>query len=259
MKAKNYLSIRVKFEPKRLSINSAAKELVSILVGLSELDSLFLYPIVITGQKSELSLNLSEENKERQVSELANGILRAEWNEITQYEGDNNPTINYSREDGYPVLLRFEVKNDIVFWIGCRLGSNINQTFTIRGFSSNNLFEYSWYENVFKALVGLTKAEIGTVAISNESFGKFYNQMDIKYPIGWITYFSDSLRYCIPEDLKDTRCEFIEEGKFLYTSDQDFMKDKEAYFSNREKLERVINEIRDRVPEFVKKDNNPTA
>ena len=258
MKAKNYLSIGVQFSPEILSIAAATNKLLTILVGLGEFDSLFYSPTVITGQKSELTLKIDRDNLGDKVHELAEGILRAEWSEITQHKENSNPTIEYVGEEGYGVLLKYSIKDEIVFWIGCRLGSNIHQTFTLRGFSANILFDYSWYEIIFKKLVHLTNAEAGTIVMSNQSFGKFYNEMNIRYPIGWITYFSDEYEISIPDDIKEVRYEFVDGGKFLITSDEDFMRDKEAYFANRAKLTRIITELKRRVPEFVKESSPAT-
>lgn len=188
MKAKNYLSIRVRFEPKKLSIESTARELISILVELGEIDSLFLSPKLSIGKNSELSIDLSPDEIVRNTEKLAEGILKAEWDDIVLKELDITPSIKYVRLEGYPILLRYELDNETVFWVGCRIGSKVSQTFTIRGFSSKKLFEFSWYERIFRSLILKTNAEVGAVAMSNESFGKFYNQMNIKYPIGWITY-----------------------------------------------------------------------
>lgn len=259
MKAKNYLSIGVRFEPKKLSIVSAAKELIDILMELGKVDSLFLYPKLSIGENSELPIDLSNDESMLNEKKIADGILKAEWNDLVHEESNTKPSIKHVRLEGYPVLLRYELNNETVFWIGCRIGSNISQTITIRGFSANNLFEFSWYERVFKTIVFKTNADVGTIVMSNESFGKFYNQMNIKYPIGWITYFSDAYDICIPDNLDEVRYEFVDGGKYLYTSDQDFMKDKEAYFGNREKLQRIITELKERVPEFIKPDKEPTA
>lgn len=252
MKAKNYLSISVRFDPKKLSIESAARDLISILVELGKIDSLFFYPKLSIGGNLEVPINLSSGDIEIHSKELAEGILKAEWDDIIRQEADRNPTILYIRVEGYPVLLRYELDKETIFWIGCRIGSNVSQTFTIRGFNSNKLFDFSWYERIFRSLILKTNAEVGTVVMSNESFGKFYNQMNIKYTIGWITYFSDAYEINIPDDLGEVRYEFVDGGKFLFTSDEDFMKDKEAYFGNREKLQRIITELKERVPEFVK-------
>lgn len=256
MKAKNFLSIGVQFPPETLSIRQASEKLIYILLELSKVEKAFLKPTLIIGQESELSISLDSNDLEGQVLNVANGILQAEWNEITTHEGNQNPTIDYIRLEGYPLLLKFIVEREIAFWVGCRVGSNLYQTMSVRDFSSKFLFDYSWYKEVFKKLVKTTSATLGTVVMSNQSFGKFYNQMNIKYPIGWITYFSDELEFKIPNDLKEVEYEFVERGKFLYTSKEDFMKDKDSYFSNREKLERVINEIKYRVPEFVKEKTN---
>jgi hypothetical protein len=258
MKAKIYLSIRIMIAPMKLSVESAAKEVISILEELGKIDSLFLFPNLTIGENLEVPINLSKGEIEVHSKELAEGILKAEWDDIIRQESSSIPTIKYIRLDGYPVLLRYQLNNKTIFWIGCRIGSNVNQTFTIRGFSSNKLFDFSWYERIFKSLIFTTNAKLGTVVMSNESFGKFYNRLNIKYPIGWITYFSDTYEICIPDDLSEVRYEFVDGGKYLYTSDEDFMKDKEAYFANQEKLQRIIHELKERVPEFVKL-NNPST
>lgn len=252
MKARNFLSIGVQFSPEILSIRQAAKNLICFLIELGKSDKLFLNPILISGQKSELSFSLDINDVEGQVLDLANGILQTEWNEITQHEGNNKPTIDYIRPDGYQILLKFFVEGEIAFWVSCRIGSIIYQTMSIRDFSNQILFDYNWYEEIFKKIVLKTSAYLGTIVMSNQSFGKFYNEMQIKYPIGWITYFSNSCEFDIPNNLKEVRYEFSSDGKYLFTSDEDFMKDKDAYFGYREKLKGIITEIKQRVPEFNK-------
>jgi hypothetical protein len=223
---------------------------IEILTFLGKMDLIFLNPILITGEKEEIDLDLGTLDLENSSHKLAHEILRSEWYEITHYEGNENATINYSRKEGYSMLFRFGTKDRTFFWVSCRIGSNIFQTFTIRGFSKEVLFDYSWYDRIFKNLVEKVDATMGVVAVSNESFGKFYNELHIKYPIGWITFFSNEFKPHIPDDLSEVRYEYVSGGKYLYTSDEDFLKDKDSYFAYREKLRRIITEIKQRVPEF---------
>lgn len=246
-KAKSLLSIFAHSNRTRnVSIYNVAEQVHRILRELSEVDLIFSCPIHYYGSK-ETYLNLNENS----AVDIGRLILDSEWNEITKHEGVKKPTLEYIREDsGFSFNAKFSKEGQDAFHISIGMGYQVDGI-TISTFQKSLEFGYHCYKDVLYKVVQSFKPFFATVKLSNQPSNIFYNEMNIKYPIGWITYFSDAYEICIPNDLSEVRYEFVERGKFLYTSDEDFMKDKEAYFGNREKLQRIITELKDRVPEFI--------
>jgi hypothetical protein len=73
-----------------------------------------------------------------------------------------------------------------------------------------------------------------------------------KRPLGWITYFSNDCKPEIPNDLKGIEYEFTDKGKYLILTREDFTADKETYEAHKQKLLNLMDEIKNRVPEYSK-------
>lgn len=252
MKAKSLFSIICQsYKTENPSILDVATKVYLLFKELSEFDSIFNQTIHFNGSK-ETIVRLDQLNAKNEIAQL---ILNSEWSEITKYEGTKKPTIGYKRLDnGFSFNSIFYDGSDKRFVFNLGSGYSIDGV-SFYNFNREYEYDYEWYEQLIKRLVKILKPFYATVILSNQPTNIFYNQMNIRYPIGWITYFSNTCDVRIPDDLREVRYQFVEEGKYLYTSDQDFMKDKEAYFGNREKLERIITEVKERVPEFSKSDN----
>lgn len=248
IKTKSLFSIYAHANNNRVfSIIEAAGEVISVFKQLSEVDKIFIKPVHYSGKK-ETYLNLEEDT----IEDIGHLILKSEWNEITQFEGNKNPTLHYSRGDkGFSFDAHFYVEDRISFYANIGIGYKLNGI-SISNFNLSNQYEYNWYYDILHKVVEIFNPFFATVKLNNTSSNIFYREMKIKYPIGWITYFSDDYDCNIPNDLKEVRYEFADKGKYLYTSDEDFLKDKDTYFAYREKLTRIINEIKNRVPEFNK-------
>lgn len=256
MKAKSLLSV-ISYSDRSHdpSIYDVAKKVYQLLIVLKDLDLVFSETVHFHGSM-ETKISIGSENI---VEEIAQLILNSEWNEITKHEGNPNPTVNYKRDgEGFSFNSKFLVhsKQRFAFNYGC---GYLTDGVAIYNFNREYEYDFDWYDKLIKCLVKFLNPFYATVKLSNQPSDIFYNEMNIKYPIGWITYFSDAYDICIPDDLAEVRYEFVDNGKYLYTSDEDFMKDKVAYFGNREKLHRIITELKDRVPEFIKTNKEPTA
>lgn len=254
MKAKSLLSV-ISYSDRSNdpSIYDVAEKVYQLLNGLTDIDLVFSETVHFNGSK-ESKINIGSEGS---LDEIAQLILNSEWNEITKHEGNPRPTVNYKRKgEGFSFNSRFleDSKQRFAFNYGC--GYLIDGV-TFYNFNREYEYDFDWYDKLIKYLVKFLNPFYATVRLSNQPSDIFYNEMNIKYPIGWITYFSDTYDICIPDDLAEVRYEFVEGGKYLYTSDEDFMKDKEAYFGNREKLQRIITELKERVPEFIKSNKPP--
>ncbi len=247
MKAKSILSIHsYSFRSQSPSIRDVGICVHDVLLGLSQIDVIFNCPIHFNGTR-DLQLDMRKQNIE---DEIAQAILDTYWDEITKYEKNGRPTIDYKREnDGFSFNAKFlsESKKRFAFNLGM---GYMNDGISLYNFEREIQYEFEWYKLVFEKIVLLTKPFYGTVKISDAPTIKFYNQLNIKYPIGWITFFSNEFKPVIPDDLSEVRYEYVSGGKYLYTSDEDFLKDKDSYFGYREKLRRIITEIKERVPEF---------
>ena len=252
MKAKSHLSILAYSIPSEgVSIIEAARKVVVILKALGEIDPIFLFPVHING-KREKSVDVMVDG----VEHVAQLILNTEWNEITKHEGEYNPTLNYRRVNGgFGFYAKCLVGKELAFYLNIGLGYSVDGI-VIRDFNRSIEYPYDWYKELLYKIVDTMNPFFATVKLDNLQSNKFYKKMNIEYPIGWITYFSDSLKYLFPKKIEETRIDHKEDGLFLITSEEDFMKNKEVYLSNREKLERIISIIKYHVPDLIKQNTS---
>lgn len=249
MKAKSLLSL-VCYSNRSInpSIYDVSVKVYHLLSELSHLDLIFSETVHFNGSKESV---LKIGGKES-IDDIAKLILNSEWNEITQHEGMTKPTTNYKREgEGFSFNSKFLSDGEKRFSFNYGCGYSVDGV-SFYNFNRDYQYNFEWYERLIKCLVSYLKPFYASIYINNEGWNKFYRAMNIKYPIGWITYFSDSYEICIPDNLTEVRYEFVEGGKYLYTSDNDFMKDQDIYFEYKEKLEKIITDIKNRVPEFIK-------
>lgn len=247
-KAKSMLSIIAYAKGSEgISIIEVASEVYRLLKRLGEVDPIFLQPVHFNGSRDKL-LDLTAYGE----IDIAKMILDTYWSEITEYEFETKPTIYHRRiNDGFSFNAKFLKSGQTMFYLNIGIGYKYDGI-TISEFNKDVYYSYSWYKDVLYKIVESITSFFATVKINNQPFNLFYNEHKIKFPIGWITYFSNEFEPSIPNDLQEVRYEQVQNGNFLYTSDKDFLKDKEAYFGYKEKLNRIIDEIKTRVPEYSK-------
>ncbi len=251
MKAKNYLFFRSQTEPLVTpSILESAIYMVDILVKLSKEFEAFSRPIYYHSNKS-IPFNLND-NVDELSKILATQILNKEWNEITKFEGNKKPTIEYKRElgNGFSGWFSFvDDKKSKLFDCSIGVGYSANGV-VISPQNKDILFEYPWYEEVFKSLTQIMNSEFSYVRVSYPSINDMYKEYNLKYPLGWLTYYSSELGIKIPE-LPNVSVEPYHQGTFVKTDNIDFLEDKESFESYKARLRVLLEKFKEANPDLI--------
>jgi hypothetical protein len=236
MKAKNYLFFRS--QSKALvnpSILESSFYMVDLLVKLSNEFEDFSRPIYYHPNKS-IPINLNN-NLDELSKLLATQILNKEWNEITKFEGNKKPTIEYKRElgTGFSGWFSFvDDKNTKLFDCSIGVGYSSNGI-VISSQNKNILFEYSWYEEVLKSLTRIMSSEYSFVRVSYPSFNDMYKEFNLPFPLGWLTYYSNELEITIPELPNVSVVPYLN-GTLIKTDVIDFLESKESFDAYKSRL-----------------------
>lgn len=234
----------------RENIALIAQRTIKLFRKLGSADPIFFSPYFIgKNDNDKYSLDITSKDSE---SILADLILRFAEGSINDYEKVSNPTIEFSRGFGFVNLYDFYHNGKHCFSVSTNFGSSSGGGASIKHFNKEKDFSFNWYNLIFKALVEETEELSGIVSISNKSFIDLVTPLQIRFPLGWITYFSNDYEIQIPNDLEGIEYEFTEKGKYLILTREDFTINKEAYEAHKQKLLKVMEEIKHRVPEYGK-------
>ncbi|MFQ3575696.1 MAG: hypothetical protein SNJ77_04600 [Cytophagales bacterium] len=227
------------------SIIEVSYDLWDLLKALSQIDDSFLVPTLSKENQKDVSFRTDELSKEEAVKIISSTILNFSEYDIAKYEKEQNPTIEYSRDFGFSFVLTYGQVMSFNIIIGC---SSANGLSVLSYNSNNNSFE--WYYSVLKAIITGSNATRGAIGIRDLPFQKACR--NLAAPLGWITYFSNSFKPEIPNNLEGIEYEFTDKGKYLILTREDFTTDKETYEAHKQKLLNVMEEIKRRVPEYGK-------
>ncbi len=245
MKAKSYLSVISYTENNQgRSIQESVNWMVDILSCLKNRFSEFSDPIYYHSNKN-IPIDL-ELGKSDIVEIIANQILNKEWNEITKFEGNNKPTISYRRQIGKGFsgwFSYFNSSGQLLFDCSIGMGYQTNGI-VITPKSRETLFEYSFYEDIAEELSTAMDFQYCTVRVSIPSVAEIYKEFDIKYPLGWLTYYSDELGIKVPE-LMNVSIEPFHKGTLIKTDDIDFLADKESFDAYKSRLRVLLEKFID--------------
>lgn len=241
------LSVSVVLNKERESIKKASDTLYKLLKGLATVDSFCDSPLLRQEGFKDVSIDLSV-NKEGTLDIIEKTILEFSKGDILKHEGESNPDINYSRDFGFSVLIQYKSRNQELSFTG-KLGSN---SVNALGQLSNNGFTVDSQvgNKIFRGLIDTGLVKYGVIKFSDVKFLKACRPY--KYPLGWITYFSNDYEIPIPDDLEGIEYEHTDNGKYLILTREDFATDNETYEAHKQKLLEVMEEIKRRVPEYGK-------
>lgn len=226
------------------SIIEASYDLWDLLKAFSQLDESFLLPTFSKENQKDVSFRADLLSKEEAVKIISSAILNFSKYDIAKYEKEQNPTIEYSRDFGFSFVLSYGQAMSFNIITGCSTANGLS----LLSYNSNSSFEY--YYSILRAIVTGSNAIRGAVGIRDLPFQK--SCKNIVAPLGWITYFSRDFKPEIPNDLEGIEYEFIDKGKYMILTREDFTTDKETYEAHKQKLLNVMEEIKRRVPKYSK-------
>ncbi len=248
--AKSLFNIGANWTPKKQSISEISKELWAIATNLSEVEELFITPVLSKEGYDNVSVKIKEMAKIEAIAIISNTILQFSKSDISEHENEGNPTTNFSRDFGFSFVLSYQNNSKAVISFVPRMGSiQANGIGTI-SISKEIDKDFDWYYSILKAITESTNSQVGSVSFRETPFNEICNSY--KFPLGWITYFSNDYELQIPDDLEGVEYEHTDKGKYLILTREDFTIDKESYEEHKQKLLNIMEEIKQRVPEYSK-------
>jgi hypothetical protein len=247
--AKSMFTIGANWSPKKQSIIEISVHLWSILKALASVDDLFLRPVLSKENYEDVCLEISQVSKETAVKQISSAILEFSKSDILQYEKEKDPSINYSRDFGFSLVISYRVNEENVISFVPRMGSIQANGIGTLSFAKNFQKDFLWYHSVLRSIV-TNDASWGAVGLRETPFNK--SCKNIIAPLGWITYFSKDFKPEIPNDLQGIEYEHTDTGKYLILTREDFTTDKETYEAHKQKLLNLMEEIKRRVPGYSK-------
>lgn len=242
---KKVFNINVNWSPQKKSIIDASNDLWSVLKALSTVDSLFSIPVFSKENQKDVSFRIDELPKEEAVNLISLTVLNFSKDDIRKYEKELDPTIEYSRDLGFSIVVAYREQISFNVIIGC---SNANGL-TLLGYHSEKV-NFEWYYNILRALVSGSNAVRGAIGVRDLSFQRAVK--NIIAPLGWITYFSKEFDPIIPDNLNGIEYEFTDKGKYLILTRENFNSDTESYEANKQKLLSLMENISKSVKNYSK-------
>lgn len=234
----------------RETILQVSERAIHLFKNLATIDSIFENVFFIgKDDNNSYPLNIRSSDSTKLLAEL---ILKFERGSISKYEKEHNPTINFARDFGFSPLFQIRDHSGNILTVSITLGRTMGGGVSVRNFNKNRQFDFQWYYSVLKCLVNELAANVGTVSISNKAFIDLLAPLQVKYPLGWITYFFNDFEIPIPNDLEGMEYEYTDKGKYLILTRSDFTSDKDLYFKYRERLISSMNYLKENIPGYSK-------
>lgn len=237
------ININANWAEGRKSIRAASDDLWDLLKALSEVNELFLVPTFSVENQKDFSFRIDDISREEAVKMISSTILNFSKYDIAKHEKEQNPTIEYSRDFGFSFALTYGQVISFNMIIGCSTANGLSLFF-----DRTNSSSFEWHYSILKAIVSGSHAIRGAVGIRDLPFQKACK--DVVAPLGWITYFSKDYKPEIPDNLEGIEYEHTDKGKYLILTREDFTVDEEIYKAHKQKLLRLMEEIKRRVPGY---------
>jgi hypothetical protein len=246
---KDYLGVGAKAKGGHLTIMDAAIMLYDWLEGLSNFDPMFSGPFL--ERKKDIEVDLSPDKKNETIKLLAEHILRETRHDIEFYEKEKNPDYNYVyRQRSYSLFIKYKHFDKILARGVVYLGASWFKGFYINSIEDDNKM-YKWYFNLMEFMIDLLNATYANINIK-KSIDEYY-KLKLDYTLTYISYFSNDFEHTIPDDIEGVEYIHKEKGKYLITTREDFLKDKESFLHHKEKILQIGKELAERVPGIVRK------
>lgn len=246
--AKNIFFIGSLLRPERKSIQDLGDSIIKILVELGNIDDIFLRFTYSKEGFEEEVIDVEELGAEEAAKRLADLILLTNKADIKKHEKEENPTLGFSRDIGFRLLLKFFSGGQERFSLTGSFATDSYPGLMLEYFNSDHQYSYDWYHSILKSIVDFLDPLYAGIYI--QPFMNWGRELKVQRPLGWITYFSNDYDLQFPDDLEGVEYEYTDNGKYLITSREDFTADKEHFLDYKEKLLGIIKEAKSRIPEY---------
>ncbi|MGB3467706.1 MAG: hypothetical protein WBA74_20640 [Cyclobacteriaceae bacterium] len=196
------------------------------------------------------SINIHDKNAQYK---LANEILNQNIERIIEIDGIRNPDIDFLFNKSfisYALQVKVERETlatfDFCFSISPHLGSSIG-SIVVNELCFNEFNKAKFFLDTAKASFAV---DYSVMKIFDRNINKA--SRSFKAPLGLITYFSNDYEIPIPDDLEGIEYEYTDKGKYLILTRENIAKDEAKLEKAKQKLLKTMQEIADRVPEYIK-------
>lgn len=234
--------IAYKTKSEDITAKHAGNVVVDILLKLSAIDKIFLSPEHFNGS-SKTKFTITEDSVGYIREQISNSILNTFRNDIIIREKENNPTVDYLRKvDGYS--FNSVHKDNGMERVSFNFGIGYNYDgIVINTFNRSYKYPLSWYLNIFLKIIEIYEPFYATIAITNHRFNILYNEFNLKYKIGWKTYFSNDFESGMMGKINGLNQKNFLKGIIYETADDSFLDNKEMYENYDEELRLILKQI----------------
>jgi len=253
--ARNIFSLSFILANQRLSIQELSFKLISLLEILRLEDEVFSKFKVSALHFKSVDFDLEKLNFDEKVLKLSKTILQFNLSDIRQYEKEESPTTDFSRELGFRVLMDFDEKKKKHFSITGNLASSQWNSLAIEHFPlENSDYDFGWYLNILRKINDFLTPKYSGVNIILPQYTEMYLPLKVVYPLGWITYFSNESNIKMPtvdgfEIIQD------EKGQYIIATREDFTQSKADFFAMKEKLIDGMKILKNTCEEYSEQEN----
>ncbi len=244
--AKSIFSLNAALVNKQESILSISERIISTFYHLSLSDPIFGNLRVVAQSNGFYEPIILGSNNQEGINELSKAILDYSLSDIRSNDGIDNPKTDYSRAYGFTFAINFSDYVTLTF----KMGSSQSNGIGTISFSKSMTKSFDWYFTLLKGVSEGFRTTYSKIGFIETLFNQ--NCKSYKFPLGWITYFSNDHELQIPNELEGVEYEFTDIGKYLILTREDFTTDKETYEAHKQKLLNVMEEIKRRLPEYGK-------
>ncbi|WP_164121795.1 hypothetical protein [Sphingobacterium sp. xlx-130] len=248
--ARNIFSLSFVLSPEVLTIKETAIKIISLLDILRSYDEVFSKFTYSKLDFPRTDFNLTKDDLNELVDKLSDTMLSMNLSDIQQYNNVINPIINFGRDFGFSFLLDFDDTSKKHFSITGNISSSKFSSFSIKHFPfENSDYDFDWYFSVLKLINMNLRPLYSGVKITIEQYMDLYLPLKIKYPLGWITYFSDDSKIKTPDDIGFEVLK-VEGGCYIIATRNDFTQSKEEFLEIKDKLIEATKKLKKYSPEY---------
>lgn len=230
----------------RLPIIQIARLIINFYKNLEAIDINFSR-INIIADKASLYQNINV-NHENATQDLAGEILNQNINDIRKFNNVIKPDIGFSMDNMVSIGLETKIIEDTLITLSYSFSNKLPRIASI--VVNKKCFDSFEKAKIFLEIVEKSfSIEYSVIKVSDRDINKISRRY--KAPLGWITYFSNDYEISVPNDLEGIQYEHTENGKYLILTKEN-PTDSAVLDTNKEKLITLMEEIKERVPNYGK-------
>lgn len=236
-------------QPKQQTIFEMAQSLIDLMKLLEPIDSIFKCFDVVSEKKIGGVENIYAEDA---IIRLAEKILLRNIRDIRKYDKVESPDIFYMRESpNFSCALSFGEGKNQFSWL-FSWGGSVEWRVTTLMASKNYLPNLNWYLSIVKIFIHFLAVEEVIIRLGDMNIRKKTEELNFKFPLGVINYFSNDFEITIPDNLPHVIYEQMPNGKLFYFPSEDINASGEPFDKLVNDLFEVMAALKESSPNYAK-------